>query len=344
MNVIKNETVPELINNCNENNNNIKNKLIIDNGLKKEIINFFHDFEISDIICQRNNASIYKCIYKKNRINKNFIIKSIKKSKKKSKYTSKEIEIHQKLKHNHIINLVGYYDLETYYAIISDFQKYGDLHQFQISYLKKRILSETFLCYLTGQILEAIQYIHKSKILHLDIKQKNILVNDFMQFKLIDFSISIDYKNKDYINLPLVGTFGHMSPEVLNRKKIKAKDASKIDIFSFGVLLYFSSFGTYPYDLGDMNDKDYDKMAERIEKNELKFPEGFKVSNKFKTFLQKCLEKNIDKRYNIHNIFNDDWVKGGEIIKEYKEKLCNTNIFLIDAISDHILEYNKYLE
>ena len=165
-----------------------------------------------------------------------------------------------------------------------------------------------------------------------------------MQFKLIDFSISIDYKNKDYINLPLAGTFGHMSPEVLNRKKIKAKDASKIDIFSFGVLLYFSSFGTYPYDLGDMNDKDYDKMAERIEKNELKFPEGFKVSNKFKTFLQKCLEKNIDKRYNIHNIFNDDWVKGGEIIKEYKEKLCNTNIFLIDAISDHILEYNKYLE
>jgi serine/threonine protein kinase len=215
MNVIKNETVPELINNCNENNNNIKNKLIIDNGLKKEIINFFNDFEISDIICQRNNASIYKCIYKKNRINKNFIIKSIKKSKKKSKYTSKEIEIHQKLKHNHIINLVGYYDLETYYAIISDFQKYGDLHQFQISYLKKRILSETFLCYLTGQILEAIQYIHKSKILHLDIKQKNILVNDFMQFKLIDSSISIDYKNKDYINLPLAGTFGHMSPEVL---------------------------------------------------------------------------------------------------------------------------------
>ena len=85
MNVIKNETVPELINNCNENNNNnIKNKLIIDNGLKKEIINFFHDFEISDIICQRNNASIYKCIYKKNRINKNFIIKSIKKRKKKA--------------------------------------------------------------------------------------------------------------------------------------------------------------------------------------------------------------------------------------------------------------------
>jgi serine/threonine protein kinase len=331
------------LNNCSE-NNNTKNNLIGDKDLKVIMTNFLYDFELLDIICQGNNISLYKCIYKKNKINKNFVIKFIKKNKKKRKYESKEIDTHRKLKHCNIINLIGYYDLQSYSAIISDFQKYGDLHQFQISFLKKRILSETFLCYLTGQILEAIQYIHKNKILHLDIKQKNILVNDFMQFKLIDFSISIDYKNKDYINLPLAGTFGYMSPEVLNRKKIKAKDASKIDIFSFGVLLYFSAFGTYPYDLGDLNDKEYDKMTENIEKNELKFPEGINVSNKFKSFLQKCLEKNINKRYHIHNIFNDDWVKGGEIIKEYKEKLCNTNIFLIDVISDHILEYNKYVE
>ena len=52
----------------------------------------------------------------------------------------------------------------------------------------------------------------------------------------------------------------------------------------------------------------------------------------------------IENRYNIHNIFNDDWVKGGEIIKEYKEKLCNTNIFLIDSISDNILEFNNYIK
>jgi hypothetical protein len=60
--------------------------------------------------------------------------------------------------------------------------------------------------------------------------------------------------------------------------------------------------------------------------------------------LQKCLDKNIDNRYDIYNIFNDGWVKGGEIIKNYKEKLCNTNIFLIDTISDNIMEFNRYLE
>lgn len=311
----------------------------------KEVINYYlNDFELPDIIYQKNNILLYKGYYKKINTKKSFAIKCIIKEKKQNKVLSKEISIHQKLKHYHIIDLLGYYDCNSFSSLIYDYMKYSDLHNFQTTFLKRSILSETFLCYLTGQILEAIKYIHKNKILHLDIKQKNILVNDLMQFKLIDFSISLDYKNKAYIILPLAGSFGYMSPEVLNRKKISVKDASKIDIFSFGVLLYFSAFGIYPYDINDLNDRDYDKMAEYIEIKTLTFPDGYKVSNKFKSLLQKCLDKNIENRYNIHNIFNDDWVKGGEIIKEYKEKLCNTNIFLIDSISDNILEFNNYIK
>ena len=165
-----------------------------------------------------------------------------------------------------------------------------------------------------------------------------------MQFKLIDFSISLDYKNKQYIDLPRSGTFGHMSPEVINRETIKAKDASKIDIFSFGVLLYYSAFGELPYDLDNVNENNYHKMAENIKNNELKFPNDIKVSNMFKSFLKKCLEKNIENRYDIYDIVNDDWIKGSEIIKDYKECLCNTNIFLIDIIMDNILDFNLYIK
>ena len=313
--------------------------------IKKYIETYLTDFELIDNIYQRNNIYIYKGIYKKIKTQKPFAIKFIKKGKKKrNKLISREISIHQKLKHYHIIDLLGYTDLSSSSTLIYDYQKYGDLHQFQTSFLKRKILSETFLCYLAGQILEAIKYLHKNKIIHLDIKPKNILVNDFMQFKLIDFSISIDYKNKNYIILPLAGTFGFMSPEVLNKKKIKARNASKIDIFSFGTLLYLLAYGIFPYDINNLNDKDYEKMAEYIERNELIFPEGFKYSSKFKSMLQKCLDKNIDNRYDIYDIFEDEWVKGGEIIKNYKEKLSNTNIFLIDAISDGILEFNRYLE
>ena len=318
-----------------------KNNLFIDKELQK-FIN--ENFELIENIYIKKYTTIFKVYYKKNNINKLFALKIIKKEQKKKSLQSNEISIQQKLKHYSISNLLGYYDLPSCSTLIYDFQKYGDLHQFQILFLKRKFLSETFLSYLTSQILEALKYLHQNKILHLDIKQKNILVSEFMQFKLIDFSISLDYRDKNYITLPLAGTYGYMSPEVLNRKKIAAKDASKVDIFSFGALLYFSAFGIFPYNIHELNDKDYDKMNEYIEKNELIFPEGFHFSDKFKNFLKKCLEKNIDERYDIYNIFNDEWVKGGEIIKEYKEKLCNTNIFLINTISDNILEFDKYLK
>ena len=318
-----------------------KKNLFIDKELQK-FIN--ENFELIENIYIKKYTTIFKVYYKKNNINKLFALKIIKKEQKKKSLQSNEISIQQKLKHYSISNLLGYYDLPSCSTLIYDFQNYGDLHQFQISFLKRKFLSETFLSYLTSQILEALKYLHQNKILHLDIKQKNILVSEFMQFKLIDFSISLDYRDKNYITLPLAGTYGYMSPEVLNRKKIGAKDASKVDIFSFGALLYFSAFGIYPYNIHDLGDKDYDKMNEYMEKNELIFPEGFHFSDKFKNFLKKCLEKNIDERYDIYNIFNDEWVKGGEIIKEYKEKLCNTNIFLINIISDNILEFDKYLK
>ena len=316
---------------------------------KKDILENIKGFEISEIIYAKGNIIIYKSTLKQKKDLRNYVIKCLKKVKnkkrRKSNISLSEALIHQKLKHNNILYLRGFYDLVSCSALIFDYHKYGDLHKFQTTFLKRRFLSETFLCYLSSQILEAIKYIHQNKIIHLDIKQKNILVNDTLQFKLSDFSISLDYKNnKDYIQLPIAGTFGHMSPEVLKGAKIKVIEASKIDIFSFGVLLYYSAFGKYPYDLESVDDKDYDKMAEQIETKNLEFPEDIKVSDLFKTFLEKCLEKNITDRYDIFNIFNDKWIKGSGIIKDYKDNLCNTNIFLIDIITDNIIDYNSYIK
>jgi len=317
--------------------------------IKKHISKHIRDFEISELLYSKGNNIIYKSSLKQKKDLRYYVIKCLKKVNKKKRRKRdihlSEAMIQQKLKHNNILYLRGFYDLASCSALIFDYHKYGDLNKFQTTFLKRRFLSETFLCYLSSQILEALKYIHQNKIIHLDIKQKNILVNDTLQFKLSDFSISLDYKNnKDYIKLPIAGTFGHMSPEVLNGAKIKVLEASKIDIFSFGVLLYYSAFGKYPYDLENVDDKDYDKMSEQIEATNLEFPEDIKVSDLFKSFLKKCLEKNITDRYDIFNIFNDKWIKGGEIIKDYKENLCNTNIFLIDLITDNIIDYNIYIK
>ena len=329
---------------------NIRNKSdVVFDQIKKDLLKNKIEIELLGNIYSGNNGNIYKFKFNQKNNLKTYVIKSIREknkiNKRKKILFPPEVSIHQRLKHNNIIPLLGYYNLPSYSSLIFEYMKYGDLVNFQTLVLKKKILSESLLCYLASQISEALYYIHKNKIIHMDIKHKNMLINDYLQVKLIDFSISLDYKNnKKYIQLPKIGTFGYMSPEVLNCEKIDIKDASKIDIFSFGVLLYCSAFGILPYDIGNIHDKDCDKILENIQNNELIFPEEIEISKKFKSFLSKCLDKNIEKRYNIYNLINDDWIKGSNIIKEYKDNLCNTNIFLIDLISNNILNFNRYIE
>ena len=172
-----------------------------------------------------------------------------KKTKDKSKKNRKErnqhleISIHGMLKSKHIPEIYGYYKILDNGSGSLKIYTTGDIENFKRTVLKRSSLSETLILYIAGGILEALKYIHiKKKIIHMDIKQQNVLIDDFLVIKLTDFSVSINYKNKDYIDLPMVGTCYYMSPELLNKKRISVKEASKIDIYSLSVLLYLLAF------------------------------------------------------------------------------------------------------
>ena len=227
-----------------------------------------------------------------------------------------------------------------------DFNKYGDIENFKKKVLKRSSLSESLVLYIAGGVLEALYYIHsKYKIIHMDIKQQNILIDDFLTIKLTDFSVSINYRNaKDYIDLPLVGTCYYMSPEVLIRKRILVKEASKIDIYSLGVLLYLLAFYDYPYKLNDVNSKDYQQIAKNISQNNLEFPDDSGHSKVFINFLKNCLNKDIKKRYDIYQAIKDPWFKGYQIILNEKEQLYNAGKFVIDLMVDNIISFNEYIK
>ena len=76
-----------------------------------------------------------------------------------------------------------------------EYSKYGDLENFKKNILKRSTLSESFICYFAGQILEALFYLSINKIIHMDIKLQNILIDEYLTAKLTDYSVSINYKN-----------------------------------------------------------------------------------------------------------------------------------------------------
>ena len=226
-----------------------------------------------------------------------------------------------------------------------EFSQYGDLENFKKKVIKRVPLSETFICYILGGICDAVYYMHThNKIIHMDIKQQNIVVDDYINIKLTDYSISIDYKNKDFINLPLIGTCYYMSPEVLRKETIPVEYASKIDVYSIGVLLYFLAFCDYPFKLKDVGNKDYPQILKNVENNDLEFPKDYEISKPFLNLLKNCLNKDISKRYSIHQLINDPWTKGYQIILNEKEKLYNAGRFVIDLMVDNIINFNDYIK
>ena len=330
-----------------------KDKEAIIKYLKVQCPEFFEKFELLDFLNSGGFGSVMTALPKiKNDLNKKQQKKIVaikflnfSNSSEKNEIKHSEILIHGTLKHKNIPPIYGYYKIKENSCIVMNYEKYGDLEHFRKKVIKNNYLSQTFLCYILGGLCEAVYYIHThNKIIHMDIKQQNILIDEYLNIKLTDYSVSINYKNLKKITLPKVGTCYYMSPEVLNKETISVENASKIDVYSIGVLLYRLAFNDYPFNLTEVDCKNYPQIALNIKENELKFPKDEKAKKPFLNLLKHCLDKDINKRYNINQLMNDPWYKGYQIILNEKEKLYSASKFVVDLLVDNIREFNEYIK
>lgn len=309
---------------------------------------FLENFEFLESIKAGSAGAVLKAKYRKSKIVACKIMPKILKEKTEKNLAKahKEVLIHRRLHHQNIPEIYGYHPVgDNYSCMVMEFNKYGDLDTFKRNVIKRACLTESLISYLAGGILQAIFYLAKKKTIHMDIKQQNILIDDFLNIKLTDYSVSVDYSNeKNFIELPMVGTCYYMSPEVLERKKIPINEASKIDIYSFGVLLYLLAFNDYPYELEKINCNDYRGILNNIKQKNIEFPKDTGHSQMLKNFISKCLEKDIKKRYNIYQAMNDPWMKGYQLILNEKENLYNAGKFMIQLLVDNIKPFNDYVK
>lgn len=343
-----------------------KNKSNMVNYLKSKVCtDFMENFEILNYISSGSSGVVYEGRYLKKpekHVCLKFLLNKSEEERREKKNKSininintntniyskiKEINIQNKLKDKNITEYYDYCDLKDYGCIIMEFAKFGDLEYFQKKLIKKNSLSETLLAYITKQILDGLLYIHQSKIIHMDIKQQNILIDEKLNVKITDFSVSFSYekyKENDKINLPLSGTSLYMSPEVLLKSQIDYEDCCKIDIFSLGVVLFNLAFEKFPYELDYSYKRNFALILDKIKKQKLIIPEKKKFSVLFKKFLKNLLEKNIKNRISIYEALEDPWIKGADLLIKEKEKLNDIEKFLINMITDNVRSFNDYLK
>jgi serine/threonine protein kinase len=311
---------------------------------------FFEDFELIEFINSGSVGHVYKGNVKisKKPIAIKFIMNDNRKDKKGKKEFFQEFEINRKLHNPHINEIYSLTRInnDSYFSII-EYGRYSDLNNLLKNLLKRKTLTETSLDYFGTQILKGLEHMHKCKVLHLDIKPGNILIDSNLNAKLTDFSVSCSYASfnpGDEARIPFAGTSKFMSPEILSRKNIKIRDCEKIDVYSFGVCLYYLFFGEFPYNLNQVKSKDYSEIMKTIEEKKLEFPKDVEASELLKDFFSKTLEKDITKRLNIRQALNHPWIKGSSIIFDEKENVCNLENFLIKLITDNIPKFNEYIK
>jgi serine/threonine protein kinase len=87
----------------------------------------------------------------------------------------REIEIHLRLRHRHIVRLYEVYETSDFLYLVMAKATKGTLKQLMT---RKRRLSEALAAKIAQQIVRAVFFLHDAGVLHCDLKPENILLSD----------------------------------------------------------------------------------------------------------------------------------------------------------------------
>ena len=124
--------------------------------------------------------------------------------------------------------------------------------------------SEQSVASITRQLLEALDYCHKSGFMHRDIKPSNVILSLNGNVKLIDFGFA---ETTSKFHVGTAGTPYYMAPEVIDQSY---KDC---DIWSLGVLVYVLLTGYRPFDGESRED-----VLKSVKTGRFFFPEHIELS------------------------------------------------------------------
>ena len=270
----------------------------------------------------------------------------------------KEIAILKKLDHPNIIKLIEIlhnYKKEKIYLIL-EFADYGDIvdydeenNIFSINkniskiYNEKKIEEKSFntkqyyrekdITSFCKDIVLGLDYLHKNGIIHHDIKPNNILLCKKGICKITDFNFSsiLENLNVDNIGQNVDCADNFKAPETLetledennnsNEKNEKEKNnknnyfrGKPLDIWALGITIYIIAYLKFPFD----SDKGIIDLYETIRKKKVKFPRQPFYSKKIKYLIEKCLEKNPEKRKTAEEIIKMCAVHKYDVLDKYK--------------------------
>ncbi|XP_061290686.1 serine/threonine-protein kinase Nek3 isoform X2 [Bos javanicus] len=167
--------------------------------------------------------------------NRMFAMKEIRlpKSLSDTRISRKEAVLLAKMKHPNIVAFKESFEAEGHLYIVMEYCDGGDLMQ-KIKHQKGKLFAEDTILHWFTQMCLGVNHIHKKRVLHRDIKSKNIFLTQDRKVKLGDFGSARLLSSPMAFACTYVGTPYYVPPEIWENMPYN----NKSDIWSLGCILY----------------------------------------------------------------------------------------------------------
>lgn len=150
-----------------------------------------------------------------------------------------EAQFIARMEHPHILPIYDFGEFEGQLYIVMRYVAGGSLEDM----LRRGPLPVSEVLRLGSAVAEALDYAHASKVIHLDLKPPNVLMDSHQVPYLADFGLATVMVEGKAVN-PGSGTLLYMAPEQLTSEVLD----HRADIYSFCIVVYHMLTGQLPFE------------------------------------------------------------------------------------------------
>mmetsp|Transcript_1161 Transcript_1161/g.1932 ORF Transcript_1161/g.1932 Transcript_1161/m.1932 type:complete len:344 (-) Transcript_1161:383-1414(-) len=211
-----------------------------------------------------------------------------------------EIQVLKELQHNHIIRLYDVFEERSYWYLVTEQMKGGELFDRIVS---KSYYNEKEARDVCKILFESIGYCHEKSIAHRDLKPENLLLlseDDDSMVKIADFGFAKKCLTPNSLTTQC-GTPGYVAPEILEGVAYDTKS----DMWSLGVIIYIILGGYPPF-----IEQNQRELFRKIRRGQYEFHEEYwgSVSADAKDLISKLLEVDPSKRLSCKEALKHKWM------------------------------------